>query len=121
MAVITPVFQNRGRGDSLEWRYRLISWNNIRKGDTCEVAEIPPSNGRYTVQVLGNFSGMKVSIEGSLDGENFALVHSSQGKDLRFTKPDILATETKAMFYRVTITGGRTASDVSVILALMNG
>ena len=91
-------------------------WSNLANGDDGQPARYSGSGDR-TVQVLGIFgSGGSVTIEGTLDGTNWATLHDTGGSDLTFTSAGIEAVLENCLSVRANVTAGDGTTDLTVIM-----
>jgi hypothetical protein len=92
------------------------AWSPLAAGD-----DGAPSNhsgtGDRTVQVFGNFGvGGEVTIEGSLDGTNWAGLRDPNGVALVFTSAGIKAVLENTTYTRPRVTGGDGSTALTTIL-----
>ena len=110
MATIDPVIVD---GES---RTFLASWS-LGDGDMGAPIRYPGAADR-TVQLVGNFGGATVAIQGSLDGEHWATLSDGQGNAISVTGEELEAITELVRFVRPVVTGGSGAS-ITVLLLLM--
>lgn len=105
-----------GRSEKSGTRYITHTWQ-LAQGDSGERADL----GRYsdkTVQVLGTFDTASVTIEGSMDGQNWAALNGAGGVG----ELSGLTSATQALlienprYVRVPAIGGGASTDVTVIV-----
>lgn len=108
MAVITPTRGTATLGAS------RITWANIATGDTTTETLISGQSGAIgTFQVTGTFGGATVSLQGSVDGANFANITDAAGNAISLTAAGLKEFSTAAPFIRAGISGG-TGMNVTV-------
>lgn len=94
----------------------LARWVGMASGDIGDPVDYVGHADR-TVQVIGDFNGATVTLQGSLDGDNWATLNDAQGQPMTFTQAGIEAVTEIVLFIRPVVTGG-SASDISVYLLL---
>ena len=70
----------------------MILWETVTCGDTGSAYEVPNWATTGTVQVIGTFedassppAGSTLTMQGSNDGTNWAILHADDGGDIAFT------------------------------------
>lgn len=91
-------------------------WAGLDNGDDGQPARYSGSGDR-TVQVFGTFgSGGSVTIQGTLDGTNWATLHDTSGTALTFTASGIETVLENCLEVRPNVTAGDVTTDLTVIL-----
>jgi hypothetical protein len=95
----------------------VSKWENLQNGDTGE----PRSAVQFTdrsVQVFGTFGvGGSVTIEGSNDGVNWAVLTDPQGNDLVISTAKIELISEATVYVRPVV-GGDGTTDLTVLILL---
>jgi hypothetical protein len=76
-------------------------------------------NADRTVQVYGTFGGATVTLEGSLDGTNWATLNDAQGSPIAITEAKLEAVTELVRYTRPSVSGGSGAS-LTVMLFMRN-
>lgn len=92
----------------------IIEWNAMGNDDTGSALEMPGSSDR-SVQVVGNFGGATVTLEGSNDGTNYATLTDPQGNAISMTSTGLEMISELTRYVRPKTAGG-TGTDVDVFL-----
>lgn len=94
----------------------IITWASLAQGDDGQSYEMPGSSDR-SVQIVGTFGGATVTIEGSIDGTNWATLTDPQGNAISKTATALEMVSEVTRYIRPNITGGdgTTALTVSLI------
>lgn len=99
-------------------RYMVVEWPNMANGDVGEPIALPQMADR-SVQVVGTFGGGSVTIEGSINGTDYATLTDPQGNDLVISTGKIEAVTELVRFIRPRVTGdGTTSLNVSLLMRL---
>lgn len=68
-----------GDGDNV-----TVTWSPLNTGDTCTPLEGYADYPERTVHVFGTFNAATVTLQGSIDGVNYATLNDPQGNALTF-------------------------------------
>lgn len=98
----------------------IVTWANLLNGDEGEPVKLAGASDR-SVQVEGVFSGASVTLQGSLDEENYQALTDPQGNGLLFTSSKIEAVTEATVRARPIVTGGDGATAVTVTMLLRSG
>lgn len=91
-------------------------WADVSNGDTC-VAQPAAQYTDKSVQVFGTFGAGQVAIEGSNDGENWAVLTGAQGNALLITEAKIEMVSEATLYIRPVVTGdGATSLTVLILM-----
>ena len=94
----------------------VITWSNLANGDSGAPIEMPGSADR-SIQFIGTFgSGGSIRIEGSNDGENYAVLTDPQGNDIIKTAAGLEAITEITRYIRPRVTAGDGTTNLSAIL-----
>lgn len=94
----------------------LATWANLASGDVGAPVDYVGHADR-TVQVTGSFGGATVTLQGSLDKENWATLNDAQGNPIQITEARIEAVTELVLWIRPSVAGG-TSTDVTVNLLM---
>lgn len=96
----------------------VTTWANLINGEAGDHIEVTPYTDK-SVQVVGTFGvGGSVTIEGSNDGANWAVLTGPQGNDLRLTTAKIEFVSEATWFLRPRIDAGDGTTDLTVSIFL---
>jgi hypothetical protein len=91
-------------------------WAGMALGDTGQEA-VHSGTGDRTVQVFGTFgAGGSVTIQGTLDGTNWASLHDTNGVALTFTTAGIRTVLQNVLAIRPVITGGDGTTSLTTLI-----
>ena len=93
----------------------LAAWQGLSSGDVGQAIDYVGHADR-TVQIVGTFGGATVTLEGSLDGTNWATLNDAQGSPISMTSSGIEAVTEMVLYTRPKVVGG---TGVSVTALLM--
>lgn len=98
----------------------MVTWPNFKDGDTATPYETP-SRADRSVQMVGDFDGNTIAIQGSNEDDPetgvFATLTDPQGNPLTFTAEKIESvTELTRWIKPVNTAGAGAAQDVTIIL-----
>lgn len=110
--VITPTL---AEGDA---RTVIATWAAMATGDTGAAIRYAGAADR-TVQIVGTFSGSTVTLQGSLDGDNWAALTDAQGNAIAMAAAGLEAITELVRFVRPVVTGGSGAG-LTVMLLMRN-
>lgn len=119
MAVITPTFAGARPTDQIG-ESAVITWANLTTGDTGDPVDYRAYTDR-AVQVTGTFGGATVTIEGTIDGTNYATLTDPQGNALSITAAKIEQVAETVVKIRPAVTGGSGTSVTVSLLAHRGG
>lgn len=94
-------------------RCTVATWASMAQNDV----GMPMGNSQYTdrsFQVAGTFGGASVSIEGTNDGSNWAVLTDPQGNPLTFTTAKIEMVSEATLRVRPKVTGGDGTTNLTV-------
>jgi hypothetical protein len=94
----------------------LAQWVGMTTGDVGDRIDYVGHADR-TVQVVGTFGGATVTLQGSLDGANWATLNDAQGQPIEITAARIEAVTEMVLFIRPIVTGG-SGANVTVLLMM---
>lgn len=112
MATITPT-SNLKKGSSIP--FGVVSWEQINQNDTGGGVGVNPGVKRGTVIFTGTFDGGTWTLEGSIDGDNYAPLKDKHDNLIAATTASSYEFETVVRYFKVSVSGG-TTSDVDVEL-----
>ncbi len=95
----------------------IAKWAGVANGDVCRAQPAAQYTDK-SVQVFGTFgAGGQVAIEGSNDGDNWAVLTDPQGNPLLLTAAKIEMVSEATMYIRPAVTGdGSTALTVLILM-----
>lgn len=109
MATVDPTFVD-GEG-----RTTIATWV-LGAGDDGYPVRYAGAADR-TVQIVGTFGGATVTLQGSLDGTNWATLTDAQGNAISVTSAALEAVTELVRYIRPVVTGG-SGTDVTVLLLM---
>jgi len=93
----------------------LNTWSLTSADATGNPVQRPGASDR-SVHVFGAFDGATVTIQGTLDGANYATIHDQGGVALTFVQAGILAVSENVLAIRPVLSGGSGSAAVTVHL-----
>lgn len=94
----------------------IVTWASLLKDEVGNTASVPVENAVRSVQVCGDFTaGCLLTIEGSNDGTNWALLSNISDK-LEFTQPGLSDILQNSLHVRPRVQGGDERTKLKVIL-----
>ncbi len=99
-------------------RSYTATWAGLTTGDVGDALRYAGHADR-TVQVFGTFGGATVTLQGSLDGTNWATLNDAQGDPISITAAKIESVTEAVRFTRPSVSGGSGAS-LTVMLFMRN-
>ena len=100
--------------------YTRVTWLNITEADTGGSATIKPTLKRGTVIFGGTFNGGTLSLQGSIDGTNYATLKDFLGNTITATAATTFEFETLAPFIQVANNGSGSSEDVDVAVQFVD-
>ena len=102
---------------------RVVSWAPMVNGDVGSATSFFLAHYRdRAVQVFGTFgTGGTVTMQGSMDGTNWATLHDPQGNALTFTAAGIKEVAEVCPYVRPSITAGDGTTSLTVLATLSQG
>jgi hypothetical protein len=97
-----------------------ITWAHLATGDSGRATSEHADFNERTVHVFGTFGGATVSVKGSLDGVNYAVLTDPQGNALTFTEERLEAISEATPYLKPEVTGGAAADITVVVFAKRN-
>lgn len=110
MADITPVVTEK-YGQT----YRTF-WEAVTTANHTGVAVEQPGVTKRTVHAFGTWGGATLSIEGSMDGANFAILKNQAGNAVSLTADGVMDVYSNALYIRARLTVVGAGADVDVYL-----
>lgn len=102
-------------------RFMVVQWATMGNGDVGTPIELPMHADR-AVQVVGTFGvGGTCTIEGTLDGTNYAVLNDPQGNALAITAAKIEQILETTLKIRPSVAGDGTTSLTVTMLLLQGG
>jgi hypothetical protein len=96
----------------------VATWPNLANGDDGETIKFSQYADK-SAQVFGTFgAGGSLRIEGSNDGENWAVLTDPQGNDLVFTSAKIEMVTEATLHVRPKVTAGDGTTALTVVLLM---
>lgn len=120
MAIIKPTPTALRQGDSVIPGVNIITWANIKAGDTCEALTLPHFADR-SIQFVSNgpnFGGAQASLLGSNDGANYEVLTDPQGNDITKNGADLEAVTEVTAYVKPQVAGGDPTTDITAILLI---
>lgn len=93
----------------------ILTWPNMQSGDEGKIIELANFADR-SVQVAGTFGGAKLVIEGSNDGENWAVLTDPQGNDIEIAANKIELITEVVRYARPRVSGGDGSTSLKVVM-----
>lgn len=94
----------------------IATWSGMTGGDDGAPVRYAGAADR-TAQVVGTFNGATVTLQGSLDGSNWASLTDAQGNAIAMTSAGLEAVTELVRYVRPVVTGGSGAS-ITVMLMM---
>lgn len=102
--------------DTCNQEVGIFQWPAMQNGDEGRPCELANFADR-TVQVSGDFGvGGNVKIEGSIDGENYAVLTDPQGNDLNILSGKIESVTELVRYIRPVVTAGYSSTLLNVTM-----
>ena len=99
-----------------EAQITIATWTGLETGDDGAAIRYGGAADR-TVQIIGTFGGATVTMQGSIDGTNWATLTDAQGNAIAATAAALEAITELVRFIRPIVTGGAGVS-VTVLLLM---
>lgn len=96
-------------------------WENLTQTDLDGQPIAVSRRSDRTVQVIGTFGGATVTIQGSLDGTNWATLNDLQGTALTFTSARIEGVSEIVTYIRPLVSGASGTTDLDVYFLEVGG
>jgi hypothetical protein len=94
----------------------LARWDDMQNGDDGDAFDMSTYSDK-SVQVFGTFGvGGTLTVEGSNDGSNWAVLTDPQGNDLRLTAAKIELISEATRFVRPRVSAGDGTTDLTVLI-----
>ena len=100
--------------------YTRVTWSGITESDTGGSATIKPTLKRGTVIFGGTFNGGTVSLQGSIDGTNYATLVDFLGNSISASAATTFEFETLVPFVQVSNNGSGSSEDVDVSIQFVD-
>lgn len=100
--------------------YTRVIWSGITESDTGGSAIIKPTLKRGTVIFGGTFNGGTLSLQGSIDGSNYATLKDFLGNTITATAVTTFEFETLTPFIQVANNGSGSSEDVDVAVQFVD-
>lgn len=92
----------------------IATWEGLTAGDVGQAIDYVGHADR-TVQAFGTFNGATVTLQGSLDGSNWATLNDAQGNAIEITSARLEAVTELPLYIRPSVSAG---TGVSVTVKL---
>lgn len=93
----------------------VASWADLAVGDSGDAMPFSQYTDK-SVQVFGTFGGATLRVEGSNDGNHWAVLTDPQGNDLLLTTAKIEMVTEATLYVRPNVTGGDGTTSLTVAL-----
>lgn len=112
MASTTPTSDLK-KGSSVP--FGVVSWEQINQDDIGAGIGVNPGVKRGTIVFTGTFDGGTWTLEGSINGTNYAPLKDKHDNTISATTNSSFEFETVVRYFQISVSGG-TTSDVDVEL-----
>jgi hypothetical protein len=110
--MITPQAQ---RKHLEKGQVQIWNWPNVKQG--AELGHLSPGSDAFSVQVLGEFGGASISLDGSLDEKTFGSLPRSLGDTSVIKNSSIVSFSGAIPWVRPRLIGGDDTTNLTIMLA----
>lgn len=100
--------------------YTRVIWTGITESDTGGAAQVKPTLKRGTVIFGGTFNGGTLSLQGSIDGSNYATLVDFQGDAISATAATTFEFESLCPYLQISNNGSGSSEDVDVAIQMVD-